>query len=268
MGLNERSVKNMMVVKAAAVLLDVAEQAVREAGDLVREKIPRPRVLRRKPHGDIVTDGDVFVEDHIVASLRKHVPDYGIKSEESVREHLDAEYVWLLDPIDGTKYYAKGVPLYSISLALVRKAEPILGVVYCPELGRMYCATAGAGATCNGRAIHCSVQENLENAAICLETASRDSPPAEQRRAQQQLGALIACGHRVRILGVASLGLSFCATGGFDAYVNLTPRWKDWDVAAGRVVLQEAGGDFSLVGGGIVAGPATLCEEICALLGI
>ena len=245
-----------------------AEQIVRDAGAKARRMIQRARVRQHKEHGDIVTDGDLCVEEYVISSLKKLFPDHGFVSEEKGAERADAEYVWTLDPIDGTKYYARDVPLWAISLALARNAEPVLGVVFSPELDRLYSARAGQGATLNSRPIHCSTEQRLEQASICLEIPNRDSDADERKWALGKMADLVERAYRVRIIGVSSLGLCFCAAGGFDAFVSLSSPWHEWDVAAGRVILCESGGEYRVHGRRIIGGPTALCGEIQALLGV
>ena len=248
--------------------LTVAQQAVHDAGQKALQMLHHAQVLRQKAYGDFVTDGDVSVEQDVISSLRTHFPGHGFDSEERDRENVDAEYVWLLDPIDGTKYYAKDVPLYSVSLALRRHNDLVLGLVYMPEMDRMYTAEKGGGAALNGQPIHCSSESQLQNAHICLEIPSRDVPEPDRRIAFDRLATLVQNAYRVRVLGVASVGLCFCAAGGFDAYANLGSIWKRCDNAAGELILREAGGEFALIGRHIVAGPAPLCRQIREVTGL
>jgi myo-inositol-1(or 4)-monophosphatase len=249
-------------------LLVAAEQIVREAGAKAREMIHRARILKHKERGDIVTEGDLCVEEHVISSLKKLFPDHGFISEEKGTERPEAEYVWTLDPIDGTKYYARDVPLWAISLALSRGGEPQLGIVFSPELDRLYAARTSQGATLNGRPIHCSAVKHLEQASICLEIPSRDSAADERKWALAKMSELVERAYRVRIIGVSSLGLCFCAAAGFDAFVSLNSPWHEWDVAAGRIILHESGADYRTHGRQIIAGPATLCDKIQAALDI
>lgn len=252
-------------------LLQAARGIVVEAGNQASQIPPASRVpIREKAYGDIVTDGDLAVQDHVVTQLRSLSPGYGIDSEEMDRQNPEAEYVWVLDPIDGTKYYARDVPLYSVSLALNHRNEPVIGIVYCPDLNRLYCACADEEPTLNDKAIHCSAVDRLEQASICLEIPSRYASHDEQRWAIGKMSVLTERCYRVRIIGVGSLGLCFCAAAGFDAYVNLSSLTKPHDTAAGEAIVRGAQGDFLRVGKErrqIIAGPAGLCDEICKLLG-
>ncbi len=250
--------------------LKTAEEIIRKAGLLAKEMQPKLHILKRKEHGDIVTEGDLSVQTHVMSSLKKAFPDHGFISEElGEPENPDAEYIWILDPIDGTKYYIRNVPLYTISLALRRRGETILGLVYSPDLDRMYCARKDNGATENGRIIRCSTVPRLAEASICLEIPSRDSGEAALEQATENMFKLVRQAYRVRILGVSALGLCLCAAGGFDAYVNLGSPSKDYDVAAGEIILREAGGEVCEdrgEGSKLIAGPRTLCEQIKNLL--
>ena len=251
-------------------LLLATSRIVREAGVRASQiPVSSRKPLKEKAYGDFVTAGDLAVQDHVIAALRRLRSDCGFDSEEMDKENTQREYVWVLDPIDGTKHYARDIPLYSVSLALKRRDEPILGVVHCPELNRLYSACLDAEATLNGVAINCSTVECLEQASICLEIPSSYSSRDEQRWAIEKMSVLIERSYRVRIIGVGSLGLCFCAEGGFDAYVNLTSTTKPHDTAAGEIIMRRAGGEFLRVGRQhkqIVAGPQTLCARIRELL--
>lgn len=257
-----------------SALLAAARKIAQEAGHRASKlSLGSRKVLKRKKYGDLVTTGDHNVEKYVRNELKKQCPNHGLDFEEMGQENPEAEYVWILDPIDGTKYYAKGVPLYAVSLALKQrgKESPILGVVYCPEFKWTYCAALGAGATLNGRRINCRSKASLKEVSICLEIPSRDSIPDELQWALEKMSLLIEQAFRVRIIGVGSLGLCFCASGGFDAYVNLGSMWKHHDIAAGQVIVQEAGGEFLYVGEEekqIIAGPERICDKIRNVLKI
>jgi myo-inositol-1(or 4)-monophosphatase len=251
--------------------LATAEKIVREAGLIAKKMSSYPQVLKHKEHGDIVTEGDLSVEEYVLSSLKEQFPNHGFDSEEKGGENIKAEYVWVLDPIDGTKYYAKNIPLYSVSLALEYRGEPVLGVVYSPEFDQMYCAAAGCGAALNGNSINCSSEKHLDNATVCVETPSRDSSKDERQWAIEKMSMVIEHAYRMRIIGVGSLGLCWCAIGGFDAYLNLGCIWKRCDHAAGKVIIQEAGGEFHYFGKQkkqIIAGPASLCNEIRTMINL
>jgi myo-inositol-1(or 4)-monophosphatase len=246
---------------------EAAVRLVREGGIIAKDMIRRIDIRTDKGQGDFVTTADLRVEAHILTQLRRAFPEHGFFSEERGGERTDAEYVWVLDPIDGTKHYVRGNPMYSVSLALVRAGMSVLGVVYLPEVEQFYVAERGAGATLNGRPVHVSAETRLERAMPCVEIPSRHAGSEEKRWAFDRLEALIRHTQRVRIVGVSSIGLCLCASGAFDAYVNLGSGWKPHDVAAARLVMTEAGGRYETSGQRIVAGPETLCDRVKAVIG-
>jgi myo-inositol-1(or 4)-monophosphatase len=247
--------------------LQKAESIVREAGAIAAREFQHPRILREKPYADVVTQGDELVEAHVTAALEREFPGHGLISEESGGHHPEAESVWILDPIDGSKYYARGVPIYSISLALRRRGDLVLGVVYSPETDQMFSAAAGSGAQLNGEPIRASRAQSLAEAFLCMEIPSRHSEEDVRRRALEKLPRLVDAVLRVRILGVSALGLCYCASGGFDAYASFSYRSQLWDLAAGEVILREAGGTISTRSGPcLLAGPPVLHDQLARLL--
>jgi myo-inositol-1(or 4)-monophosphatase len=245
--------------------LDSAEQIVRGAADNIKG-FTGTNILEIKNYGDLVSEADLRIETQIMNAIKSRYPRHGFYSEEGVQFNTDAELVWILDPIDGTKYYTRRVPLYSISLALQRRERLVLGVVYSPESDQMFCAAEESSATLNGKEIHCSNRDELTDAIICAEFPSRHSHTKERDWAIRIFRLLIDHVQRVRIIGLGSLGLCWTALGGFDAYVNLGSGTKLWDIAAGQVILKAAGGKFTNIGGRIVAGPPILHDKLIDLL--
>ena len=176
--------------------------------------------------------------------------------------------MWILDPIDGTKHYVKGNPLYAVSLALQQAGESILGVVYLPEMDYLYSAERVGGATLNGRPLRCAAETHLRQAMACLEVPSRHAPAPEKTWALQQLDTLLHHTQRVRIIGISSIGLCLCASGSFDVYVNLGSAWQHHDVAAAQLIMREAGGQYHAHGQRIIAGPEALCTSLRNLIDI
>lgn len=243
--------------------LDFAVEAVRGTGLLDEDRT----AIRSYKNGiDPVTEGDLYVEERIVGLIQQKYPGHGIISEERDEEHGDAEWVWVLDPIDGTKYYARGVPLYSISLALRHEGEEVVGAVYSPAQDRIYAARRGGGATMNGEPIACSSAGDLSSCTVFAEIPGSDSGPVEVCRALDDLRTLIAAAFRVRILGAGALGFCLLASGGIDVYANLGSIWKEWDIAAGKLIAREAGAGFAPLGGGFVAAPDPLFDTVLDLL--
>jgi len=216
-------------------LLEFAIDIVKDAADIGITNGANPQIIRDKPGGDLVTDADLGVETFIKDAVYTRFPEHDFISEESEGKSTGSIYEWILDPVDGTKYYARRVPLYAISLALRIDGKLSLGVVYSPLMGQLFTAASGIGAFLNGEQIFCSHQDKLAEAMVCAEIPSRHSTKEDRDRALGQLRTVIDSVQRVRVIGVSSLGLCWTAMGGFDAYVNLGSASHIWDVAGGRV---------------------------------
>jgi len=243
---------------------------VKEAGEVAKQGFGNSPVEEYKEHHDFVTRADRKVEDYVLAKLLEAYPGHGYVSEERGNRCENADCVWILDPIDGTKHYAQGIPLYSISLALQEYKELVLGVVFNPETSQMFCGTTRGKkkAELNGTSIQYSNVKRLSEAIVCAEIPSSDSPMTERRWAMRKMSQLVDHVRRVRILGVSALSLCYCANGSYDAYVNLGSSTRLWDRAAGEVILKAAGGEFHRFGQKIVAGPPVLCGQLLDLLGL
>lgn len=246
--------------------LKFAIDIVRRAGEIFSRNILSPKIIRHKASGDLATSGDLQIEEFIGDAIREKYPDHDFITEESEGKSTGSEYEWILDPVDGTKYYARQMPLCSISLALRVEGNLALGVVYSPLLSQMFSAASGMGAFLNGERFYCSDQSQLAEAMVCAELASRHSAPEDRDRALRQLRSIIDSVQRVRVIGVSSLGLCWTALGGFDSYANLGSASHIWDVAAGRVVLEESGAALDLIDGRIVAGSPNLQNDLLKVL--
>jgi myo-inositol-1(or 4)-monophosphatase len=133
---------------------EVAIHAVQEAGDLAKEYFDKEKeVVEKGDHGDLVTIVDRLAEDIILNSILARFPDHQIRGEETGWTGDEGDWLWLVDPLDGTNNYAVGLPVYGVSITLIYKKEPVLGVIYESHLGNLYVAERGKGATCNGEAI-------------------------------------------------------------------------------------------------------------------
>lgn len=206
------------------------------------------------------------IEAYITTAIIQAFPDHGVVSEESPAVREDAHFLWILDPIDGSKHYAQGIPLYSISLALRCGDELGFGIVYAPESDELYAATIGCGATLNGKPIRCSQEVLLEKSFVCLEIPNRHASIETRSSALARAARLVEQAERVRILGVSAMGLCYCAAGWFDVYVNLGANSRIWDLAAGEVILSEAGGTLTNLGGLIIAGPHKLHDALLTII--
>ncbi len=246
--------------------LKFAVSIVRQAGEIFAHNIRSPEIIRHKAAGDMATSGDLEIEKFIGEAILEKYPDHDFITEESEGKSTGSEFEWILDPVDGTKYYARRMPLCAISLALRIDGKLSVGVVYSPLMGQLFTAASGLGAFLNGERVYCSHQDKLDEAMVCAELASRHSMKEERDRALGQLRTMIDEVQRVRVIGVTSLGLCWTAMSGYDSYANLGSASHIWDVAGGLVVLEESGAKIDRIDGRIVAGSPHIQRALIDLL--
>jgi myo-inositol-1(or 4)-monophosphatase len=250
-------------------LLHVAEGAARSGGAIVAEQFGSTGNARQKAPGDWVSDVDTASEEAVRAALERAAPFLPVFGEEGGGRRGDV--VWFVDPLDGTANFLHGFPAVGVSVALVQLGVPVVGVVHAPLLATTYTARAGGGAFCNGDAVTVSARD-VEH-AIC---ATGFPFRAKADRLDEYLPVFEAALRRVEDLrraGAASLDLAWTAAGVFDGYFE--QALGPWDVAAGALLVREAGGvvtDWSgderawLTSGDIVAGPPATHAELLGVI--
>jgi myo-inositol-1(or 4)-monophosphatase len=228
-------------------MLNIAIRAARAAGDVIIRQIDHVEDLpvTRKSRNDFVTEVDRHAELVIIETLRKSYPDHAILAEESGRQG-DSPYLWIIDPLDGTTNYLHGFPQYAVSIALQHRGELDQAVVYDLLRQELFTASRGGGAMLNNRRIRVSKQKHLEGALL-----GTGFPFKEQDRLDEYLNgfrALFPMTAGIRRAGAASLDLAYVACGRLDGFWEL--GLKSWDMAAGVLLIKEAGGMISDIGGG------------------
>lgn len=216
----------------------VALNAVRQSGGMLKREYAKFNRLdvRLKSHHEVLTKADLMSQEIIIKELVKYFPGYGMVSEEKEKTKNYSEYVWYLDPIDGTTNFTMHNPLWTISLALVKNDEIIFGLIYAPILEETYIAQAGQGAELNGRKISVSaIKEGKVLNTFCHGANNADIKKALAYWRKQKLNELDC-----RQMGSAALELSYVAAGRVESFV--APGTHDWDVAAGVLLVREAGG--------------------------
>lgn len=219
---------------------DVSEVAVplmQKTGELLLKRFDEEKNIREKGRANIVTDVDYEAEQLILATLRREYPNYGVLAEESGKAgEGDSPYVWIVDPVDGTRNYALGVPYFSTTIALAHAGKVIYGITYDPCRNELFEGRRGAGATMNGHSLRVSERSSLSMATIATDMGYND---AMAGFALQLLDRLWPGMQAIRIMGSAALGLAYAAAGRTDVYFHhsLAP----WDIAAGVVIAEEAG---------------------------
>ena len=199
-----------------------------------------------KQRNDFVSEADVQAEQEIIQTLRKTYPNHGILAEESGEQHGHDDYQWVIDPLDGTTNFLHGIPHFAISIGFRHKNRLEAGLVYDPIRQEMFTASRGAGAQTNDRRMRVSNIPQMENAL--LGTGFPFRHPQHQPAYLNFFGSLFGKCVEVRRAGAASLDLAYVASGRLDGYWEF--GLKEWDIAAGALLVQEAGGLVSdFVGG-------------------
>ncbi len=232
----------------------VCEEAVRAGGATVLDWVGRFETREKGP-ADLVTEADLASQQVIRRMVLGAFPEHDLLGEEEDEpdrstqpgaEDADrAEYRWIVDPLDGTTNYVHRVPHFSISLALECRGELLTGAVYDPSLDECFTATAGKGAFLNGRPIRTSDVATLPQALAVVGFPPNVQPDAPDLRVF--LEAVVQC-QAIRRTGSAALNLCYLAAGRFDVYWSFST--KPWDVAAGALILREAGGKITSTEGG------------------
>jgi myo-inositol-1(or 4)-monophosphatase len=220
--------------------LSAATEIAREAGQILRHFADRSVAVEYKGSFDVVTVADRTSEELVVRRLRERFPSHSIIGEEGGKVDNGSEYVWHVDPLDGTTNFAHGYPWFAVSIGLECKGEGIAGVVYNPITEELYAAEKGAGAYLNNRRIAVSPIADLGTGLFAT------GFPASNRKENlnvyyfHQFSVLT---HGCRRAGSAALDLCSVAAGRFEGFWEF--GLKSWDVAAGLVIVTEAGGMFS-----------------------
>ncbi|HHX44374.1 MAG TPA: inositol monophosphatase [Chloroflexi bacterium] len=220
-------------------MLETAIRAAREAGAVLRRGYLRPHEVRVKGYRDIMTEVDLAAERVAVGIVREAFPDATIMSEESYTrwQHSGDEPAWFIDPLDGTTNYARGLPMFSVSVGVALGGVPQCGAVYDPLLDQLFWAERGVGAFLGDTRLRVSERATLSETLVTLDW------PREQRMREVSARFLARLAPRVdavRSRGSAALGLCAIAAGWADIYFQYT--LSPWDVAAGALIVEEAGG--------------------------
>lgn len=230
---------------APSLDLQAAIGAARSAGDLLLQALGRDRHIRHKSQNNLVTDADEAAEVATVAYLQARFPGDSVLAEEGTQGGHDPDRLWIIDPLDGTTNFAHGYPVFSVSIALEVRGTVQLGVVYQPVFKELFWATRGGGAFLNHQPVRVSSTDRLE--ASLLSTGFS----YDRREIEEELdlfGRFVRKAQAVRRDGSAALNLCYVAMGRFDGFWERS--LKAWDLAAGALVVIEAGGQLSDYAGG------------------
>jgi myo-inositol-1(or 4)-monophosphatase len=248
-----------------ASFLETAVEIARDAGALLANYFERRVVFELKGEFDLVTEADHASEKLIVERLSGHFPSHSIVAEEGGGRETASDYKWYVDPLDGTTNFAHGFPMFNVTIALERAGEMIVGVIFDPIRGEMFTAERGGGAYLNNRRIRVSKTARLNESLVAT------GFPSYKRHLNINVHfyhQLAMASHGVRRAGSAALDLAYVACGRLEAFWEF--GLKPWDMAAGLVLVPEAGGRTSdmhgspaqLTGSHVLATNGAIHEEI------
>lgn len=221
-------------------------ETVREAGQILIEKFGRKLNVSKKGDINLVTEADLASERYIVEKIKSHFPKHSLLAEESGTAVLDGNsaWKWIIDPLDGTTNFAHGYPCWCVTLALEHAGEVVIGVTFDPTRDEIFAAEKGKGATLNNKPIRVSETETLSE-ALLVTGFPYDFKQKEDFA--QNLTAFLLHSRGVRRDGSAAIDMAYVACGRFDGF------WEEglnpWDVAAGALLIEEAGGQVTYYDG-------------------
>lgn len=229
-------------------MLNIAVRAARSAGNVITRYLGRLDTLSitSKQRNDFVSEVDHLAEQEIISVLRKAYPGHGILAEESGSQGRDEEYVWVIDPLDGTTNFLHGFPQFAVSIALKHRGRLDQGVIYDPVRQELFTASKGAGAQLNNKRIRVTGRKGLDGALL-----GTGFPFRQQQHLDAYLNmfrALFTDTAGIRRAGSAALDLAYVAAGRLDGFWEI--GLSEWDMAAGVLMIREAGGLVTDFGGG------------------
>ncbi len=228
--------------------LSVAESLARRAGDLCLEIQQNLGDVHYKSKKDVVTRADIASEKLIVDTLRETFPTHSIRTEEAgVIEGTDPRYRWIIDPVDGTVNFSRGIPLWGISIALHFEGKPLVAAINLPKLGELYSASKGGGAFMNGKPIHVSRESDSIHAIVSNGDFNVGDVAKINEQNSRNFAREAEAFERVKCLGSAVVEGCFTACGRIDCFV-MTMSYP-WDIAAIALMVEEAGGKSTRIDG-------------------
>ena len=246
---------------------EVARACAAEAGRIAMAAFGARQDVRVKGRGNFLTETDLATERAILALLREEYPDHAVLAEETAGQAPREGWLWVIDPLDGTHNFSRGIPYFATNIALCHDGEPLLGLTYAPATGEEFFAQRGAGLTVNGQPARVSTAQRLADCVIGADLGYDDARAARMLEVVAEVWPV----QSVRVMGSAALGLAYAACGRYDLFLHhyLYP----WDVAAGIVLVTEGGGaahdrdggPATIDSEGIVAGAPGAVEELLSL---
>ncbi|KUJ71432.1 inositol monophosphatase family protein [Thiomicrospira sp. WB1] len=254
-------------------ILNIASQAAKDAGEFIANQLQNIDRLNieHKGRNDYVSEVDKQAERIIIDTIQKYYPGHSIMAEESGHHHKDSDFEWIIDPLDGTTNFLHQFPQFAVSIAVTEKGRLMHGVVYDPLRDELFSASKGQGARINNYRIRVSEQKTLANALMATGIPYYNFDYVDAYLESFKEFMLNTAG--IRRPGSAALDLAYVASGRVDGYWEL--NLKPWDIAAGALIVQEAGGmvtdfvggDGYLTSGNIIAANPKMLKEMASVIG-
>jgi myo-inositol-1(or 4)-monophosphatase len=246
---------------SGASAVEVARESATEAQRIIDAGAGRVAVTHTKGRGNVVTETDLAVERAVSAILGREYPSHAILAEETAADVRADGWMWVIDPIDGTKNFSRGIPHFGFGLALCLASEPVLALTLHPPTGDEFLAVKGEGCTLNGASCRVSDVATVRDAVVALDMGYDDAEGASQLATA---AAFWPGMQSLRITGSAVLGPAFVSAGRWDLYVHRD--LKPWDLAGGLLLVSEGGGIATQLDGL----PATIYSRtvVCATPGV
>ncbi|MCK4519948.1 MAG: inositol monophosphatase [Candidatus Omnitrophica bacterium] len=220
-------------------IVNVAIDAAKQAGKFLLENFGKVSRIERKKDSSLATNVDKEAEEMILDKVRTKFPHHGIIAEEGGTTNSDREYLWIIDPLDGTHNFIRGIDVFGVSIGITRKEKFVAGVIYMPKDDELYVGEKGGGAYKNEKKIRVSSCGKLESCSIAFDSSIRYSPEVMLK----VLGDLAVEVFNLRMFGSSARHLSYLAEGVLDFAVEFHDR--PWDFAGGACIIEEAGGKLT-----------------------
>ena len=257
------------VSRSGLTALAVCENAARQAGELVMERFRTDVQVSLKGRANVVTDADLASERVILDYVRSEYPDFGILSEESDPVAGSSPYTWVVDPIDGTRNFAEGIPHFCIVVAIAHGDQVVAGVTYDPVRDELFSAQQGAGAHLDGQPIRISDRQNIDEAILGFDLGY------DFGQAKHLVEMVAGIWPRIsgyRLMGSSAMSIAYTAAGRIDLYAHHS--LSAWDIASGILLAKEAGAlvldratlhDATLFSPGLIIAHPTLMEQFLTI---
>lgn len=236
--MNHTGSEEIPLSRSGRSAIEVSVEAARRAGEVIKDRFLTDKEIRFKGRADIVTDVDLAAERIILDLVQSEYPQFSILSEESNPIETGSPFTWVVDPIDGTRNFAEGIPHFCVVVALAKGSDMVVGVTYDPIKEETFSAEIGRGAMLNGEAISVSSRSEIPDCVLGFDLGYVDDKAAT---ALDMIRSLWPGFQTMRLMGSSALGMAYAAAGRVDLYFHhsLSP----WDSASGLLLAREAGGN-------------------------